>query len=65
MYLYKMGLTEKQLDDDIRSLKREISTLTSELRKKEAQKREFVKKRSRKTRRAANKSWSASVLKLR
>jgi hypothetical protein len=44
-----MSLTEKQLDNDIRSLKSQISKLTSELKKKEDQKRELIKKKSRKT----------------
>ncbi len=51
-----MSVTEKQLDNDIRSLKSQISKLTSELRKKEAQKRELIKKRKVKSPRKSGRS---------
>ena len=43
------SIDEKQLDNDIHSLKSQISKLTSELKIKEKQKRELIKKKSRKT----------------
>ena len=43
------SIDEKQLDNDIHSLKSQISKLTSELKKKEKQKRNLIQKRLRKT----------------
>ena len=43
------SIDEKQLDNDIHSLKSQISKLTSELRKKEKQKRNLIQKKLRKT----------------
>ena len=43
------SIDEKQLDNDIHSLKSQISKLTSELKKKEKQKRNLIQKKLRKT----------------
>ena len=57
-----MSVTEKQLDNDIRSLKSQISKLTSELRKKEAQKRELIKKRKSSPRKSRRSSHERRIL---
>ena len=59
------SVDEKQLDNDIHSLKSQISKLTSELKKKEKQKRNLIQKRSRevKSRRSSHERKSRILTK--
>ena len=59
------SIDEKQLDNDIHSLKSQISKLTSELKKKEKQKRNLIQKRSRevKSRRSSHERKSRILTK--